>query len=133
MSVGRGTDLPFQIYGHPVFEIGRFTFMPEPTYGAKDPKYKNDVCYGQNLIGYALNYEENPKKLNLDWLINSYGFFGQNGDFFNAYFDKLAGNSSLRRGISYKYSEEQIRREWADNINDFKKIRSKYLIYPDFE
>lgn len=133
MSVGRGTDLPFQLYGHPGFSLGSYAFMPEPGYGAENPKYKNDVCYGQNLIGYALNYKENARKLNLSWLMNSYEYFGGKVDFFNAYFDKLAGNSCLRRGISNNYKEEQIRQKWVEGIEGFKKIRKMYLLYPDFE
>ena len=133
MSVGRGTELPFQIYGHPGFESGNFAFMPESTYAAKEPKFKNDVCYGQNLISYALNYKENPRELNLDWLIASFQYFEHSDDFFNAYFDKLAGNSCLRRGISNNYKEGQLRQKWVNNIEAFKKIRKLYLIYPDLE
>jgi uncharacterized protein YbbC (DUF1343 family) len=129
MSVGRGTDFPFQVYGHPDFLLGSFVFTPESKPGASNPKYKGVSCYGQNLRGYAENYQKMPAQLNLSWLIESYKFLNSSHDFFTAYFDKLAGTIKLRKQIEQGMSEEEIRKSWGEDLNEFKKIKEKYLLY----
>ncbi len=129
MSVGRGTDFPFQVYGHPDFLLGSFVFTPESKPGASNPKYKGVSCYGQNLRGYAENYQKMPAQLNLSWLIESYKFLNTSHDFFTAYFDKLAGTIKLRKQIEQGMSEEEIRKSWEEDLNEFKKIKEKYLLY----
>lgn len=131
MSVGRGTDEAFQIFGHPDYALGFFIFKPESKPGAKNPKYDGQVCYGQNLISYALNYKSNPRSLNLNWILESYRYFGHNGGFFNNYFNTLVGNKSLQAHIRERKKEDEIRSYWENNLNEFKKIRAKYLLYPD--
>lgn len=129
MSVGRGTDFPFQVYGHPDYMIGSFVFTPETKPGASQPKYKGIHCYGQNLIGYADSFLEATPQLNLTWLIESYKSLSHNREFFTSYFDKLAGTDQLRKQIMDGTTEEDIRKSWEIDLNAFQKIRKKYLLY----
>lgn len=129
MSVGRGTDTPFQIYGHPNFMIGSYAFTPDSTQGSANPKHKGKQCFGINLSGYADNFLRNDNKLNLTWLIGSYEVMSQQGDFFVSYFEKLSGTAELRKQIEAGWSEEDIRNSWQPGLDKFRKIRSKYLLY----
>jgi uncharacterized protein YbbC (DUF1343 family) len=129
MSVGRGTDVPFQVYGHPDFLIGSFAFMPKPKPGASKPKYEGEMCYGQNLTGYAENYSKMPPEININWLIESHKILGSTHAFFTPYFEKLSGTDKLRRQIEGGISEEEIRESWEKDIAIFKEIRKKYLLY----
>ncbi len=134
VSIGRGTDYPFQIVGHPEFLPGSYIFVPRSIPGkATNPKHEGVHCNGQNLIGYAREMDNNPTKINLAWLIYYYENLKDKTDFFNAYFKKLAGTSQLKDQIESGLSEEQIRESWQPKLNQFKKIRKKYLLYPDFE
>lgn len=130
MSVGRGTDLPFQVYGSPNFSIGSFAFTPESKPGASmNPKYKGKQCFGQNLTGYAENYQNNPQQINLTWLIESYKLLSPKETYFTSYFDKLAGTDKLRLQIESGKTELEIRESWEADLNQFKEIRKKYLLY----
>jgi uncharacterized protein YbbC (DUF1343 family) len=134
ISVGRGTDLPFQVIGHPEFSLGSFNFTPEHKPGiANHPKYEGQKCYGQYLKGFAEEVLPDSRRLHLDWLIGYYEFFKEKGDFFTAYFDKLAGTDQLRKQLESGLTEEKIRESWSDDLDSFKQIRKKYLLYPDFE
>lgn len=134
VSVGRGTEYPFQVIGHPEFVLGSYIFTPRSIPGvATHPKHEGVYCNGQNLIGYAKEMESNPAKLNLSWLLAYYDFLKDRTGFFNNYFEKLAGNAELRQQIIAGLSEEEIRASWQPKLNEFKKIRKKYLLYPDFE
>jgi len=130
MSVGRGTDYPFQIFGHPNYLIGSFMFTPKSTPGATNPKYKNQKCFGANLTGVPEYYNSIPQQLNLSWLINSYKVMNDSTDFFNNYFVKLAGTASLQDQIENGLTENEIRQSWQPKLDTFKKTRSKYLLYP---
>ena len=129
MSIGRGTKVPFQIYGHPDFMVGSFVFTPESREGATNPKYLGQHCTGINLDGYAKNYKQNICKINLNWLIESYNYLGRNSEFFNNYFVKLAGTVNLQKQIEEGKSEEEIRSSWQPDLKNFMKIREKYLMY----
>ena len=130
VSVGRGTGYPFQVFGHPDLPNGSFSFTPESMPGASlHPKFEGQVCYGQNLIGYARNFKFNAQQLNLSWLIGTYQMLSDSGNFFTNYFEKLAGTDELREQIKLGISEEKIREGWQEDLNNFKKIRAKYLIY----
>lgn len=133
VSVGRGTDKPFQIIGHPSFSRGTITFTPQSKPGASNPPHRNTLCYGIDLTDYALRQKENPPQINLSWLIEFYHDLKDQTRFFNNYFDKLAGNSDLRKQIEAGMSEEEIRQSWQNDLKKFKVIRKKYLLYPDFE
>jgi hypothetical protein len=131
--VGRGTDYPFSIYGHPEFHLGSFTFIPESRPGAKHPKLEGEQCFGQNLSGYAESYHEMDDHFNLQWLINAYEVLGKDSAFFTPYFEKLAGTDELRLQIMNGTYIDEIISSWQPGLDKFRKIRKKYLIYEDFE
>ena len=133
VSVGRGTGYPFQVLGHPLFMIGSYTFKPESRPGAKYPKLEGKQCYGQSLAGFAEHVCYKERQIHLSWLINYYNFLKDTTDFFNDYFDTLAGDSTLRKQIVAGLSEEEIKATWQDDLDQFKSIRKKYLLYQDFE
>ena len=124
VSVGRGTETQFQIYGSPFLPKNNFSFTPIPNFGAKDPIYKNQVCYGENLTSI-------PKvnKLELKWLIKAYNATSDKSKFFTDFFCKLAGTKKLQQQIESGISEEEIRKSWEKGLIDFKEMRKKYLIY----
>ena len=124
ISVGRGTDFQFQIYGHPKLPKGDFTFTPLPNFGAKNPKLKGHLCYGKNLTKVL-----RPNQLELKWLIDAYNNFPKSNMFFLKGFNKIAGNSSLKEQLISGVSEIEIRKSWKSKLKIFKRIREKYLIY----
>lgn len=132
VSVGRGTPFPFEVYGHPAFDSTRFSFIPLPVPGmSSDPPHNGVRCYGEDLRNY---YTRNPHKkgrIDLEWLIMGYRKMKSNGQYFNAYFNQLAGTSELRYQIEKGLSEKKIRDSWRPGLERFRKIRSKYLLYPD--
>ncbi len=129
VSVGRGTENPFQMYGHPQISYGNYYFVPKANGISSNPKLKNDTCRGELLTDYAENFNSNPKKLNIKWLINAYNDLKDKGKFFNAYFIKLAGTPDLRKQIQKGESEKEIRKSWQPALKKFKKTRKKYLMY----
>lgn len=130
MSIGRGTETPFQVYGHPEFSIGDYMFTPKSITGvSENPKFNGIQCYGQNLNNFARNYLSNPQEINLDWLINTFKYLSKKDEFFTSYFEKLAGTDRLREQIINGVSEEEIRKSWKKDLKQFKKVREKYLIY----
>ena len=133
MSVGRGTDHPFSIYGHPEFHIGSYTFTPEPRPGASHPKLEGKLCFGQNLKGYADHYHEIDDHFNLQWLITAFEILGNDTSFFIPYFENLSGTNELREQIISGTSIENIKAGWQSGLNKFKQKRQKYLLYEDFE
>jgi len=134
VSIGRGTDYPFQVIGHPEFVLGSYIFTPRSIPGiSTHPKHEGVYCNGQNLIGYAKEMINNPAQLNLSWLLSYYDYLKDKTTFFNNYFEKLAGTASLRKQIETGMSEDQIRESWQPKLDEFKNIRKKYLLYPDFD
>jgi uncharacterized protein YbbC (DUF1343 family) len=132
MSVGRGTDFPFRVIGHPDFMIGSFAFTPQSIPGvAENPPFEGIPCYGQNLTGYAENIHDNEYHFSLQFLISAHEYFKDSTNFFNSYFQKLAGNDSLKEQIIHKLNESQIREYWQPEVDQFIKTRKKYLLYPD--
>ncbi|PKP33461.1 MAG: DUF1343 domain-containing protein [Bacteroidetes bacterium HGW-Bacteroidetes-16] len=131
VSVARGTAFPFEAYGAPWFHLGSFSFTPKSIQGmSTHPKFEGLVCFGQNLKGVAENYLHNPIELNLTWLITAYQISPDKEKFFNTYFDKLAGSDQLRKDIIAGKDEKQIRESWKCDLDHFKEIREKYLLYP---
>jgi uncharacterized protein YbbC (DUF1343 family) len=133
VSVGRGTDKPFQIIGHPTLGKGIFTFTPEPKPGAMEPKYKGQLCKGYNLSDFGAEYIKNSKKIYLYWLIGTYQNTPDKATFFDQNFNYHAGNATLQEQIKEGKTEDAIRLTWSDGIKKFKVIRKKYLLYKDFE
>jgi uncharacterized protein YbbC (DUF1343 family) len=132
VSIGRGTDYPFQVYGHPDIKTGSFVFIPESRQGAKYPKLEGVTCYGQNLSGYAASYNEVREHFNLTWLLGAFEQLGNDTSFFTPYFDKLSGTALLRKQIISGTPIEEIRTSWQEDLDAFNIIRKKYLIYEDF-
>ena len=130
ISIGRGTQRPFQMYGHPSFTKFDTIFTPIsiPT-ASKNPKLKGEECKGYSLVNYTNTEAVNYGKINLSYIINAYNLSGKPKDFFNSFFYKLAGTAELRKQIETGVSEEDIRKGWEAGLNDFKNIRSKYLLY----
>ncbi|MDP2236961.1 MAG: DUF1343 domain-containing protein [Bacteroidales bacterium] len=134
VSVGRGTQHPFKVFGHPDLKSGSYKFTPIPIKGASSkPKLEGQVCNGFILNDYANDFERNPKKLNLSWLIDAWKELNSQHPFFNNYFNTLAGTDNLRKQIEQGLEGKQIEESWINEIESYKKIRINYLIYPDFK
>ena len=135
LSEGRGTDKPFQYFGHPLLPKHLFSFIPQPNPGAKSSKHYFETCYGWSLAGTT---DEVLKKVNdhiqLKWLITAYQLFPNKDSFFlkSNGFNRLAGNDVLMQQIKDGKTEKEIRESWEPALGDFKKIRKKYLLYEDF-
>ena len=123
VSVGRGTTIQFQIYGHPDFK-GDFSFTPQPNFGSQYPKLKGVISYGEDLRNYKTS-----NMIELKWLINSFTQINDKNNFFRSDFDKLSGTSNLKKQIIEGLSESEIRDSWKEGLEKFKKIRKKYLLY----
>ncbi len=134
-SEGRGTTLPFICFGHPKYTQGDYTFTPASIPGAKSPKLLNQKCNGYNLSLLTIDSIRSWKRINLYWLLKMYKELKDKDPFFleNNFFNKLAGNKTMMAMIKEGKSEDQIRAAWKPEINKFKMIRKKYLIYKDFE
>ena len=127
VSVGRGTDTPFQVYGHPNMR-GSYTFTPKSTNGASKPLLEGQRCRGENLVEFAHNYALNANQLQLEWIIEAYQQLKDKG-FFTNYFRLLSGDKQLQRDIENGKSADEIRTTWKDDLKAFEAIRAKYLMY----
>ena len=149
VSVGRGTDFPFQILGAPHYKdkilenkvnsifnnvnIERCSFLPVSRNESKNPKFKNTECFGVKFVlsnkkTSLSDFTSSPLDINI--IIQFYQNFPNKNIFFNSFFDKLAGNSSFQKKIKSGWSAEEIRYSWKQDIDDFLNIRKKYLLYP---
>ncbi|NPD45514.1 MULTISPECIES: DUF1343 domain-containing protein [unclassified Lentimicrobium] len=130
MSIGRGTDFPFQVIGFPDYPEKSFQFTPKSIAGVSaNPKFKDQVCYGLDLRKLYPNIEEKPNQLNLKWLIDFYNSYTDKDAFFIPFFEKLSGTSKLRQQIIAGESEESIRESWQADLDEFKLKRENYLLY----
>jgi len=141
LSEGRGTDHPFQVFGHPSLPKTMYAFTPVSNTGAKNPKLENMLCYGWNLAETPMTQNQNTR-LQLKYLLDAYKLFPDKENFFivpkkdtvkptDIFFNKLAGNAELIQQIKDGKSEQEIRASWEPQLSDFKKKRKKYLLYPD--
>ena len=124
VSVGRGTDKQFQIYGSPYLPQSGFSFIPEPNFGAKEPMHKDVTCFGEDLTTI-----EPVSQIELKWLIRAYNTTADKTTFFNPFFTKLAGTQTLQLQIEEGISERKIKKSWKPGLDQFKEIRKKYLLY----
>ena len=125
VSVGRGTNKQFQVYGSPDLQNMPFQFTPMPNEGAKKPLHEGKVCFGEDLSKHPdLNV------FRLEWLLKAYKQSVKQKSFFEPFFVKLAGTKNLQAQIEAGWTEEQIRETWQKGLTDFKKRRQPYLIYP---
>ncbi|MEE8589191.1 MAG: DUF1343 domain-containing protein [Sulfurimonadaceae bacterium] len=131
ISAGRGTTKQFQLYGAPKYTKKGFSFVPVPRDGAKYPKHKNRVCYGVDLSGISLEAVHTSKKMSLEYLLDAYTNYGEKEKFFlkNGFIDRLAGSNELRKQIVAGNSEKEIRESWEDDLEHFREMRKKYLLY----
>jgi uncharacterized protein YbbC (DUF1343 family) len=130
VSVGRGTDLPFQCIGYPGCKLGTYVFTPHAMPGAKDPPYKDKTCTGMDLSSFGEFYSRLDPRLNLDWLIGMYAASKDKAHFFTSFFDTLAGGTTLRKAVIAGESEDDIRRSWQPGLEKFEAMRKPYLLYP---
>ena len=129
VSIGRGTPYPFQVIGHPNYDNTSFSFTPKSVTEESKPKLENEKCFGIDLKKIKVK-----KELNIKYLIDFYNRLkSTNSDFFGKYFYRIAGNKILENQIKDGISEREIRLSWKGDIDKFKKIRKKYLLYKDFE
>ena len=128
ISVGRGTEFPFQVMGAPKSKNlkNSFVFYPKSTSGAKYPKHENQTCNG-----FDLREEKTLNEINLDYLLKMYNFYEDKENFFlkNNFIDKLAGTDQLRKDIIAGKTAKEIKASWQPELNKFKKTRAKYLLY----
>ncbi|OUJ74343.1 hypothetical protein BXP70_10585 [Hymenobacter crusticola] len=130
VSVGRGTDTPFQLLGSPTQPSTRpYRFTPQPTAGAAKPMHVNVPCYGQDLTKPQAG--EKPG-FTLAYVLNYYQQSTAKDKFFNNFFERLAGTKALRGQIEAGKSEQEIRQSWEPGLSQFKQARKKYLLYTDF-
>jgi len=132
VSVGRGTDQPFQIIGEPSNKKGKYSFVPSSISGASvNPKHKGDTCMGYDLSN-TVDITNPPSNLNFTWLLRMYEESADRENFFNknGYFENLAGTKQLREQILAEKTLDEIKASWIDDLANFKEVRKKYLIYP---
>lgn len=130
VSLGRGTDKPFQIYGHPNMKGYSFSFTPRSVDGAKNPPQLNRLCYGVDLTNLS-DEEIIAKGINLEYVIDAYNNLNMDDYFFRSFFEKLIGDGNIRKMIKAGKSADEIKATWADDVEKFKKQRKPYLLYAE--
>lgn len=135
VSVGRGTDKQFQVYGAPGATVGDFTFTPQPREGAANPPQKGKLCRGYDLSSIPVDELRQQNHLNFGYLIDFYRNYPDKANFFlkTAHFDALAGGTELKKQIIEGLSEAEIEASWQIGLQQFRTIRKQYLLYYDFE
>ena len=134
VSVGRGTDHPFELFGHPNLTQGSYLFVPKSTEGAKNPKHRRRAM---RWLGFNRVWRKNIQQkqhLVIEYLVNAYREFPAKDNFFlsNVFFEKLAGTDELRSQIEAGLTADQIRASWQPGLAAFNRTRVKYLLYEDF-
>ena len=133
VSLGRGTDWPFQVYGHPDMSGRDFEFTPRSRFGAKNPPQLDHLCHGVDL--HTMDTETAiAQGINLEYVIDAYRDLSRQGKQFflkSNFFDKLMGRTDIRQMIEQGKSASEIKSTWAEDVTKFKKQRAPYLIYPE--
>lgn len=132
VSVGRGTEHPFQLIGAPWFSESNYNFTPIDRPGAINPPYEGEACKGFLLTDFADSYIDGLGELYLFWLVESYKMAPEKAKFFKSYFTLLAGTKKLQAQIEAGKSPDDIRASWQQGLKGFQQIRRKYLLYDDF-
>lgn len=130
LSVGRGTDHPFECFGHPALRGAEgfdYAFTPRSMPGAKQPPHLGVCCHGVNLS----EGEAPPHGLSLRWLVAAYRAMGQGEAFFNSFFEKLIGVDYVRQMILEGADAEQIEARWKQEVEQFRVLRRRYLLYAE--
>ena len=130
VSLGRGTDKAFQMYGHPNMKGYSFSFTPRSIPGAKFPPQLNKECFGVDLRTTPSIEEINKTGINLEYVIDAYKNLNLDDHFFRSFFELLIGKSYVRKMIMEGKSAAEIKAMWADDVVKFKQQRKPYLLYP---
>ena len=131
VSVGRGTEFPFKVYGFPGFTGGTISFTPVDIPGViTNPPYEGQLCNAVDLRDKS-DIVTMRKQLIIEWLIEMYNAYPDKEKFFNNFFDKLAGTDQLRKDIIGGKTASEIRLGWSEDLNSYRKLRSKYVLYAD--
>lgn len=131
VSLGRGTDNPFKIYGHPDMTGCDFSFTPRSVDGAKNPPQLNKKCYGRDLRDLA-DEDIIAAGINLEYLLDAYHNLKMPTDqFFRSFFEKLIGDGNIRVMIENGATADEIKATWADDVAKFKIQRKPYLLYAE--
>lgn len=130
VSLGRGTDRPFEIYGHPDMKGRSFSFTPRSMAGAKNPPQKDQLCHGVDLGGMS-EEEAIAQGINLEYIIDAYRDLGMGDKFFRNFFELLIGRGDIRGMIEAGKSADEIKATWAGDVARFKDQRRKYLLYDE--
>ena len=130
VSVGRGTDHPFQVYGHPALKRRTYTFVPESRVGAKNPPLLGKVCQGVDLTTLSMD-SLTTKGIDLSYLIDAYHDLGMGDKFFTSFFEKLIGVSWVRQMIEQGATADEIKARWQPDVEQFKRDRKEYLLYDE--
>ena len=130
LSMGRGTDAPFEIYGHPDMRGYDFCFTPMPNAGSKTPPHNGVKCYGVDLRGIS-DEEVWRNGVNIEYLVDAYRNLNMGNEFFKPVFEKLIGVEYVRQMILDGCSAEEIKARWSDDVARFKEQRRKYLLYAE--
>jgi uncharacterized protein YbbC (DUF1343 family) len=136
VSIGRGTDKPFQCFGFPSHKNGVFSFTPQDIAGiVNNPPYEGQLCHGHLVDTFSEYYFQNHGEIYLNWLISMFEESEKKDAFFTeaAFFDKLAGTDKLRKDLLAGKNEDYIRKSWESDLSVYKIMRKKYLLYADFE
>jgi uncharacterized protein YbbC (DUF1343 family) len=134
VSAGRGTDFPFQTFGSPTIASTEFSYTPVSKPGAKYPKYKNQKCYGKDLRNFDWASFYKDPEIQLNFLFWAYQNTSNKDEFFlkNHFYGRLAGTTMLQTQIEEKTTILKVRKSWSDDLELYKVLRKKYLLYKDF-
>lgn len=130
VSLGRGTDKPFQVYGHPNMKGYDFSFTPRSIPGAKNPPQLDRECYGRDLTQIP-DDEIIAKGINLEYVIDAYRNLNLDDHFFRSFFELLIGNGKVRKMIKEGKSADEIKATWSEDVARFKEQRRPYLLYAE--
>ena len=129
-SLGRGTDAPFEMYGHPEMKGCNYTFTPRSREGAKNPPLKDRICYGVDLRNADCE-QVIAEGFNIEYIIDAYHRTNLGDKFFTPFFEKLVGVEYIRTMIIEGKTASEIRNRWQDDVTRFKSLRKKYLLYQE--
>ncbi len=133
VNVGRGTHHQFQLFGNPEFPKSLYSYTPKSMPGAVHPKLEGQKCYGYLVATDAHTaLKKIQKKIQLKWILKAYKLYPDKTHFFRDFFNLLAGTKDLMQQIKDGWSAKKIKPSWQPELNQFKKTRKKYLLYPDF-
>ena len=130
VSLGRGTDAPFEVYGHPDMRNREYSFTPQPNSGSKNPPHEGKVCYGEDLRNVS-DEAIISEGINLEYVIDAYRDLNIGEKFFTQMFEKLIGVDYVRQLIIEGADAKTIESRWAEDIAEFKILRAKYLLYEE--